>query len=148
MFRMNSFHSLMTYGERILSIDLLVLWIHSENIEKVSFCNCSFILPDLQMLTQFWLSVYHLMFFVFINLVEGYQSLFNGFHFSPCRTFTFFVFWPHLMKNVIHIFNRISPMVIETRITWDRNLCLTFIQEVPRELLFCRNKVRNKKYVH
>ena len=34
-------------------------------------------------------------------------------------------------------------MVIETRITWDRNLCLTFIQEVPRELLFCRNNVRN-----
>jgi len=26
-------------------------------------------------------------------------------------------------------------MVIETRITWDRNLCLTFIQEVLRELL-------------
>ena len=34
-------------------------------------------------------------------------------------------------------------MVIETRITWDRNLCLTFIQEVLRELLFYRNNVRN-----
>jgi hypothetical protein len=34
-------------------------------------------------------------------------------------------------------------MVIETRITWDRNLCLPFIQEVLRELLFCRDNVRN-----
>jgi hypothetical protein len=34
-------------------------------------------------------------------------------------------------------------MVIQTRITWDRNLCLTFIQEVLGELLFCRDNVRN-----
>lgn len=34
-------------------------------------------------------------------------------------------------------------MVIDTRITWDRNLCLTFIQEVLREFIFCRENARN-----
>ena len=48
-----------------------------------------------------------------------------------------------VLGNVTRLMTRCYYMVIETRITWDRNLCLTLIQEVLRELLFCRNNIRN-----
>jgi hypothetical protein len=48
-----------------------------------------------------------------------------------------------VLGNVTRLMTRCYYMVIETRITWDRNLCLTLIQEVLGELLFCRNNIRN-----
>ena len=48
-----------------------------------------------------------------------------------------------VLGDVTRLMTRCYYMVIEARITWDRNLCLTLIQEVLRELLFWRDNVRN-----
>ena len=50
-----------------------------------------------------------------------------------------------VLGDVTRLMTKCYYMIIETRITWDRNLCLTFIQEVLRELLFYRNNVPNIK---
>jgi len=51
-----------------------------------------------------------------------------------------------VLGNVTKLMTRYCLMVIETCITWDRNLCLTFIQEVQRKLLFWRDNARNNKF--
>ena len=51
-----------------------------------------------------------------------------------------------VLGNITRLMTVYCYMVIEIRTTWDRCLCLTFIQEVLRELLFWRDNARNNNF--